>query len=328
MEKKNFSKKNLNLPQTTPVKNLLQESEVIEDSISPNKTSPKNALKRPGSPLSSPQKKIISEGITKDDQIPGSPRRSPRHSPIRIFENKDISSPAKTIAPCTPKSCLKTPNKQQIRFESIKKSLFGSQSPTKGVVFHQVEVRQYERSLGLGSGIPDSGGYALSLDWDYDKNTLRQTLSDYEKQREEEERPSLECLERIHEDKRKEIIVQYLTPTKTTVSEAEAELIKWKRQNEEEVKIRKSRESNGCKCSGAKSCNTAKCICIKNQIECNEDSCGCTANSCKNPLRHSYNEKKVQDFRKEKLKRLNNSPTKNSPKNSPTKKNDHDQILF
>ena len=52
------------------------------------------------------------------------------------------------------------------------------------------------------------------------------------------------------------------------------------------------------------SCNTNKCICYRNEIECNEDSCGCTSEACKNPKRHEFNDERVGQFRQQRLKEL------------------------
>jgi hypothetical protein len=55
-------------------------------------------------------------------------------------------------------------------------------------------------------------------------------------------------------------------------------------------------------------CETNKCICYKNGLECHEDSCGCTDEMCKNPKRHVFDQDKVDNFRKLKLLTENNSP--------------------
>ncbi len=61
-------------------------------------------------------------------------------------------------------------------------------------------------------------------------------------------------------------------------------------------------------------CQNNKCYCFKNGIECNEDSCGCTHEICKNPLRHYFDEDKVHQWRRERLVELNTPPKKASPR--------------
>lgn len=61
-------------------------------------------------------------------------------------------------------------------------------------------------------------------------------------------------------------------------------------------------------------CDNNKCYCVKHGIECNEDSCGCHNDTCKNPQRHYFDEEKVHKWRRERLVEINTPPKKPSRK--------------
>ena len=72
--------------------------------------------------------------------------------------------------------------------------------------------------------------------------------------------------------------------------------------------IKKSRSKIGCGCKGTKgkSCDTKQCMCYKNEIECNESSCGCNNQLCKNPFqKHAMDDDMVNKFRKQTIKKAN-----------------------
>jgi len=77
----------------------------------------------------------------------------------------------------------------------------------------------------------------------------------------------------------------------------------FQREKQELSQIRESRKHIGCGCKGA--CNTKKCQCLKQGIECNESSCGCQSGSCGNSRVETMEQDLLDEFRKKKIHEAN-----------------------
>ena len=187
-----------------------------------------------------------------------------------------------------------------------------SRRKSNKVNFKEVEVRQYNRCHAGSLGVPTRGGYPLGLDWAYDENsTTRTPVTDYEKFR----RRSGDDFNRISETDRRKLLYDEIN------DETDTSLLQEQLKECNEIKhIRKSRTKIGCMCKGGweadgtpiNCCETNKCICFKNGIQCNEDSCWCVSDTCSNPnSRHSFDEERVHKWRAQRLSELN-KPSKAS----------------
>eukprot|EP01117_Protostelium_nocturnum_P012897 TRINITY_DN4775_c0_g1_i1.p1 TRINITY_DN4775_c0_g1~~TRINITY_DN4775_c0_g1_i1.p1 ORF type:complete len:558 (-),score=238.18 TRINITY_DN4775_c0_g1_i1:23-1696(-) len=244
-----------------------EESSSQEDTEKTPPASPSLNKTPPYSPASLPKPEILSFS----SQESGSSQEDNGNF-VHLNGRKIPNSPSK--------SCLKTP-----------------ESPAKGrsVKWREVEVRTYHRTLG-SSTVPNKGGFALGLDWKYDEqNVLKRSVSEYETILFKITKGQ-DNLKRYDEKERKKLLLEVQDDVKQL--------------NDQLSEIRKSRKKNGCNCSQSKtgtSCKDNKCVCIRYGIECNEDSCGCTHEACKNPKRHTFDLEGMEKFIKSRLVILNSS---------------------
>lgn len=72
-------------------------------------------------------------------------------------------------------------------------------------------------------------------------------------------------------------------------------------EREELRQLRRARSNVGCVCTSPNSCGTSRCVCFKEGLPCNDDSCRCTCETCINPSRHNFDQTRVDSYRRRRI---------------------------
>ncbi len=195
-----------------------------------------------------------------------------------------------TNSPVPKASCMSTPKS----------------SPKKArVSFGSVEMRKFGISHGGSLSTPSQGAYPIGLSWDV-KEEIAMPLSEFEKGKSPNAATNASP-RRLGERDRKLLLEKV---DRRSYFEKQAS---YETEREELAQLRRARQQVGCGCTSANSCGTSRCICYKEGLPCNDDSCQCSCDSCINPMRHNFDEEHVKSYR---MTRIQEAPYTNE--NSPT----------
>merc|ERR1711991_675882 len=174
---------------------------------------------------------------------------------------------------------------------SPKRTLFSGEFKTpeikkSRISFGSVEVRKYRVSHGGALGTPSKGAYPIGLSWDFTDQEAKPLSMEEEKE---------SHVRKLSEKDRKRLLEKH---DARSYFEKQAS---FETEREELKQLRRARMNIGCGCTNANSCGTSKCICFKEGLACNDDSCRCTHESCMNPSRYNFDQDKVDNYRKKRI---------------------------
>jgi len=179
-------------------------------------------------------------------------------------------------------------------------------SPKKArVSFGSVEMRKYGISHGGSLSTPSQGAYPIGLSWDV-KEEVAMPLSEFEKGK-SPGAPTNASPRRLGERDRKLLLEKV---DRRSYFEKQAS---YETEREELAQLRRARQQVDCGCTAANSCGTSRCLCFKEGVPCNDDSCQCSCDTCINPMRNNFDEERVRRYR---MERIQEAPYTNE--NSPT----------
>ena len=174
---------------------------------------------------------------------------------------------------------------------SPKRTLFSSdfktpdQKKKSRISFGSVEIRKYRVSHGGACGTPSKGAYPIGLSWECVDQETRPV--------DEEEKDNV--VRKLSEKDRKRLLEKH---DRRSYFEKQAS---FETEREELKQLRRARMNIGCGCTSANSCGTSKCICYKEGLACNDDSCKCSFDCCINPSRYNFDQDKVDNYRKKRI---------------------------
>jgi len=168
----------------------------------------------------------------------------------------------------------------------------GSEKKRQRISFGHIEVRKYSVIHGGSLSTPSKGAFPLGLDWEYDEEAVeRKPLREYE----EEKQITPKHLRRLNETQRKLLLERM---DKRSYFEKQAS---WETEKEDLRQIRRSRCNVGCGCTSPGACGTRRCLCVREGLSCNDDSCRCTDINCNNHLRYNFDQSRVDQYRRQKI---------------------------
>jgi len=146
------------------------------------------------------------------------------------------------------------------------------------VTFDRVYINHYSRVVGGSGGVPSEGGCSLGLDWSVE-DTEEFPIDEYEANH---RRKSLRSIAEIV---RTSILVEFDEDFVNNAKEEKKFLLILRRS--------RTKNAKGCACKGE--C-TWRCSCFQNGIPCNENTCGCSYDICKNDHQH-VNREQINQWR-------------------------------
>jgi hypothetical protein len=175
-------------------------------------------------------------------------------------------------------------------------------SPKKArVSFGSVEMRKYGISHGGSLSTPSQGAYPIGLSWDVKEEVAAIPLAEAEKGR-SPSAPTNASPRRLGERDRKLLLEKV---DRRSYFEKQAS---YETEREELAQLRRARQQVGCGCTAANSCGTSRCLCFKEGVACNDDSCQCSCDTCINPSRNNFDEERVRKYR---MQRIQEAPYTN-----------------
>lgn len=241
--------------------------------VSPAAQSPASGLPAPWSPTLAKQP-AQQQQQQQQDFVFSPPAPPSLASPKRALFGGESNAEADARR----QSCLSTP---------------GSASKKPRVSFGSVELRKYRVSHGGSLSTPSQGAYPIGLSWEVKEET-KLPLSEFEKGK-SPHAPTNASPRRLDERQRKLLLEKV---DRRSLFEKQAS---WETEREELAQLRRSRQMVGCNCTGKNQCGTSKCLCFKFKLACNDDSCGCTCETCLNPQRYNFDPEKVSMYRQAKM---------------------------
>ncbi len=222
---------------------------------------------------------------------PVSVTAAPSQPPQEFFFSPPIAPASSPKRALFPDACDAAANDNDLSRRQSCMSTPRSDSKKPRVSFGSVEMRKYRVSHGGSLSTPSHGAYPIGLSWEV-KEEVKVPLSEFEK---DVNAPTNASPRRLDERQRKLLLEKV---DRRSLFEKQAS---WETEREELSQLRRSRQMVGCGCAGTAACGTSKCLCFKNQVACNDDSCGCTCDTCLNPQRYNFDPEKVSSYRRAKM---------------------------
>lgn len=160
------------------------------------------------------------------------------------------------------------------------------------ISFGQVEIRKYRVSHGGATSTPSKGAYPIGLSWEVAEEETK-PLDKYEAFR-SPVHPSASP-RRFSEKERKRLL------EKVDVRTYFEKQASFETEKEELKQLRRARANIGCHCTSPSSCGTSRCICFKEDLACNDDSCRCTCANCVNPKRYNFDQDRIDNYRRRRI---------------------------
>ena len=252
-----------------PEQEQVAEAAVQEDSLEEdedNSTPPEAALWSPTLKKPAPTPVAASSSMTDMFSPPLAPARTST-SPKRALFGDSSSGALDTSGCVTPRS-----------------------SPKKGrVSFGSVEMRKFKMSHGGSTSTPSHGGYPIGLSWEI-KDEVVVPLKE-----KEEGGPTNASPRRLNERQRK-LLLEKVDNRSFFEKQASFET-----EKEELRQLRRTRLSVGCNCTHDNSCGTSRCVCYKEGLACNDDSCRCSCDNCINPNRYNFDQERIDSYRRQRI---------------------------
>ena len=164
-------------------------------------------------------------------------------------------------------------------------------SPKKGrVSFGSVEMRKFKMSHGGSTSTPSSGGYPIGLSWEVKGEEVRPLA-----EKDHDGAPTNASPRRLNERQRK-LLLEKVDHRSFFEKQASFET-----EKEELRQLRRARMSVGCNCTHDNSCGTSRCVCYKEGLACNDDSCSCSCDNCINPNRYNFDQERIDSYRRARI---------------------------
>ncbi len=165
------------------------------------------------------------------------------------------------------------------------------------ISFGQVEVRRFHVSHGGSLSTPSKGAYPIGLSWEV-AGEHAQPLVEYERERASQlfTPGGPAGSPRRLSEKQRRVLLEKVDSRSYFEKQASFET-----EKEELRQLRRARSNIGCQCTSPGSCGTSRCLCFKEELPCNDDSCRCTCDNCINPKRYTFDETRVNNYRRTKI---------------------------